>query len=45
MHTHNDERTSVARSWIFGLNLLIACAAQIAATFELLHSLVDATPK
>ncbi|HZP11453.1 MAG TPA: hypothetical protein VFB36_03410 [Nevskiaceae bacterium] len=45
MNTSHEDRASVARSFLFGLNLLIACAAQIAAALELVQSLATAAPK
>ena len=39
MNTTDTDSAGLARSWILGLNLLIACAAQIAATLALLQEL------
>ncbi len=39
MNTTDAKRAGLAATWIVGLNLLVACAAQIAATLALLQEL------
>lgn len=39
MNTAAQGRKDIAAIWILGINLLVACAAQVAATIALLQDL------
>ena len=45
MNVDESQPASLAGIWILGLNLLIACAAQIAATLALVQGLADAAQR